>query len=103
MQNADGPRLIFKEEFDERTAFEVEQKGWCGIAAVRLPNGTETDVFFYDPVRLAQDLEADSKLGRAFVAERNMIVVPRVTLRFMEMAAVKLFGEGYFDRLLPSE
>jgi len=99
MQSADGPRLIFKQEFDERTAFEVEQKGWCGIAAVQLPNGQRTDVFFYAPLRLAQDLEADLKLGRAFIAERNMIVVPSVTLRFMEMAVVRLFEEGYFDNI----
>lgn len=51
------PKLMFKEEFDERLAFEVSQKGWCGIAMVELPEGGRVDVFFYSPERLARDLE----------------------------------------------
>jgi hypothetical protein len=57
------PRLVFEHPFDDRVALEVEQKGWCGIAKVELPNGSRVRVFFYDPVRLTQDLEANMKPG----------------------------------------
>ena len=97
------PRLVFKEEFDERLAFEVAQKGWCGIAVVQLPNGDSREVFFYDPGRLAQDLEVGIKSGEPFIAEPGLIVIPEVTLAYMNEAVNKLFDGGYFDRLTRPE
>jgi hypothetical protein len=94
------PQLTFKEKFDERLAFEVSQKGWCGIAAVELPEGGKVDVFFYSPTRLAQDLEADSKAGHPFVAEPGLIVVPDVTLAHMEAAIEQLYRQGYFEHFV---
>jgi len=102
IQNPSGPRLVFKVPFDERTAFEIEQKGWCGIAAVEMPNGQRVDVFFYDPVRLAQDLQADIDSGKTCIAEPGMIVIPRITIPNIENAVQQLFREGYFNRLFPS-
>jgi hypothetical protein len=94
------PKLTFKEEFDERLAFEVSQKGWCAIAAVELPEGGKVDVVFYSPTRLAQDLEAETKAGHPFVAEPGLIVVPDVTLAYMEAAVEQLYGQGYFEHLV---
>jgi hypothetical protein len=94
------PKLTFKEEFDERLAFEVSQKGWCGIAAVELPEGGKVDVVFYSPTRLAQDLEADTKAGHPFVAEPGLIVVPDVTLAYMEAAVEQLYRQGYFEHFV---
>ena len=97
----DYPRLIFKEEFDDRFAFEVAQKGWCGIAVVELPNGDRREVFFYDPVRLAQDLEVGMRSGEPFIAEPGLIVIPEVTLTYMNEAVNRLFDKGYFESLTP--
>jgi hypothetical protein len=97
-----SPKLIFKEEFDERLAFDVAQKGWCGIAMVELPEGGRVDVFFYDPTRLAQDLEVDAKAGHPYVAEPGLIVIPEVTLPYMEAAVEQLYKQGYFKRLVHS-
>ena len=36
MNDNEGPSLSFEEDFDERAAWEVEQKGWCGIGVVFL-------------------------------------------------------------------
>jgi hypothetical protein len=102
MQALNSAKLIFKERFDERLAFEVEQKGWCGIGVVELPNGDRMNVFFYDPVRLAQDLEADMKSGEVCIAEPGLIVIPKVTLQYMEAAVKQLFENGYFNSLVPS-
>jgi|SRR5581483_8024106 len=96
------PKLIFKEEFDERLAFDVAQKGWCGIAMVELPEGGSVDVFFYAPTRLAQDLEADTKAGYPYVAEPGLIVVPEVTLLYMEAAVEQLYKQGYFKHSVHS-
>jgi len=94
-----APRLLFREDFTERLAFEVEQKGWCGIGVVELPSGERVSVFFYDPIRLAQDLDSDMKSGDAFIAEPGLIVIPRVTRAYMEAAVRRLFEKGYFNHL----
>lgn len=94
------PTLLFTCEFDERTALEVEQKGWFGHAIVSFPDGTRVPVFFYDPVRLSQDLNSVRQAGKACIAEPAMIIVPQVTRDFMEAAVEQLYGEGFFGRLL---
>ena len=99
---ADRPKLLFEANFDERLACEVEQKGWCGIGSVELPSGARVKVFFYDPVRLAQDLETDLKFGDTCIAEPGMIVIPRVTLDHMERAVSQLYEKGYFNNFVSS-
>jgi hypothetical protein len=94
---ANRPKLMFKEKFDERLAFEVSRKGWCGIAMVELPEGGRVDVFFYSPERLAHDLEMDTKAGHPYVAEPGLIVVPEVTLAYMQVAVEQLHEQGYFE------
>jgi len=101
MAPVSSPLLTFTEEFNEILAHEVEQKGWCGIGIVELPSGDRINVFFYDPVRLAQDLASDTQSGDAFIAEPGLIIVPKVTLAYMEGAVKKLFEKGYFKNLLP--
>lgn len=102
MFSPNRPRLIFKEEFDERLAFEVSQKGWCGIAMVELPEGGKVDVFFYSPEGLAYDLQTDSKAGHPYIAEPGLIVVPEVTLPYMEAAVEQLYKQGYFEHFVRS-
>jgi hypothetical protein len=103
MFTVNRPKLAFKEKFDERLAFEVSQKGWCGIAVVELPEGGRVDVFFYSPTRLAQDLETDMKAGHHYIAEPGLIVVPEVTLPYMEAAVEQLYRQGYFEHFVHSK
>jgi hypothetical protein len=93
--------LLFTEDFDERMAFDIEQKGWCGIALVQLPNGARFKLFFYDPVRLAQDLENGLARGAVCIAEPGLVVVPRVTREYMQKAVNQLFENGYFNNVAP--
>lgn len=97
MESPPYPRLVFQVPLDDRTAFEIEQKGWCGIAAVELANGQQVPVFFYDPERLVQDLESEIKSGKACIAEPGMIVIPEVTISNMEKAVKQLSQGGYFS------
>ena len=94
-----GPKLFHG--FDERTAFEAELKGYYDQAVVQLPTGKRFKLCFYDPIRLAQDLERGQETGDVCIAEPGLIVVPRVTVHHMEQAVTRLFETGYFDQIVP--
>lgn len=100
MTNQGMPTLIFKCEFDDQTEFEVEQKGWFEAVAVRLPSGAEISLAFFDPVRLAQELDAEVASGRSCVAEPALIVIPQVTRANMARSVIELYESGYFDALI---
>jgi hypothetical protein len=57
--------ILFPEGFDERWESEMPLKGYLNQVTVRLEAGPSSQVSFIDPVRLTQDLEEDSKAGRA--------------------------------------
>jgi len=95
------PNVFFEEPLTEHLAFEIEQKGWCAIAIAELPDGKRVKLFFYDPVRLTQDLETDSATGETFIAEPGLIVIPKVTREYMENAVKRLYRKGYFNSLVP--
>jgi len=96
------PRLIFREPFEGQTAFEVPQKGWYNGLTVELEGGSQYEVFFYDPVRLSQDLESEVQQGNRYLAEPGMIVVPEINEISMREAIVALFKQGWFDHLRPA-
>ena len=95
------PTLSFPYGFDERDEFEAESRGVYEPVIVHLPDGTEVQVCFYDPVRLAQDLENALKHGESCIAEPGMIVVQRVTRKHMEDSVKQLYSSGYFNSLKP--
>ncbi len=92
-------KLFFTCDFDEKDAYEVEQKGYFEHAIAQLPNGARVRVCFWDPVRLAQDLETDLKLGRICIGEPGLVVVSKVTVENMQNAIKELYRRGYFERL----
>ena len=93
------PTLSFACDFDERTAFEVEQRGYFEHAIAGLPDGRQVKVCFRDPIRLARDLENEQELGRISIGEPGLIIIPRVTVEKMLRAIKELYHDGYFDRL----
>jgi len=95
------PTLLFPYGFNERDAFEIEQKGYYDHAIIQLPSGARVRVCFYDPVRLSQDLEAAQESGEVCIAQPGMIVIPNVTREYMERAVKQLYEEGYFNTLTP--
>ena len=100
MNKPNSPTLSFTCDFDDRTRAEVELKGYFEHAIACLPDGRKVKLYFWDPVRLAQDLETEQRLGRACIAEPCLVVVPRVTVQYMQAAIEELYRNGYFDRLL---
>jgi hypothetical protein len=95
------PQISFPHGLDEKIAFEAEQKGYWGRVTVRLSSGREHSVCFYDPVTLSQNLKIVEENGGVCIGEPGLIVIPSVTLHYMQEAVNQLFDEGYFEYLSP--
>jgi hypothetical protein len=89
-------QVVFPDWYDERGEWEANEKGWLQGVEVRFANGDVRPLFFYDPVRLAQDLENDAKHGRPFVAHPGMIVIPEITREAIVEVVGKLVDDSYF-------
>lgn len=93
MSGETSPDLVveFPDGFDD-WAWEVEAKGWfAGVVAVI--EGERFPLTVYDPVSLAQDVQAELVAGGPF-AEPNLVVVPAVTRANIEAAVRALVGRG---------
>jgi hypothetical protein len=96
----DAPKLLFP-SYSERDLIEAEMKGHCGPLVVCLPSTKQFEVNFYDPATLAQNLEVGQKSGEVCIGEPGLIIIPSVTVHYMQEAVNQLYREGYFDHLSP--
>ena len=88
-------------DFDERAEFEMTPKGYLCGGSVELRDGRRYPVTFYDPVRLAQDVEASGSYGVPMLAEPGLVVIPEVTREVIERAIPELIELRFFDHLKP--
>jgi hypothetical protein len=95
------PKLRFLHETPESRIAEGYQRGYLSHTLVELPDGKMCAVFFYDTVRLQQDLEENTKRGEPFIAEVGMIVVEEITLTNLVTAVNRLYTEGFFSYMVP--
>jgi hypothetical protein len=93
MNQKDTFQIVFPKWYDERGEWEAKEKGWLDGVEIHLANGATQPLFFYDPVRLAQDLEAETKQGRPVISQPGMIVIPEVTRDAILVAVDKLVDE----------
>lgn len=100
------PILHFREPIDE-AEWEFVRGFYDGII-VEVENGFRYSVYFYEPVRLSQDLQSeleaekvDAKWGRNYIAEVGMIVVSEITMANMRKAIERLYSEGWFNSFQP--
>jgi len=84
-------------DWDERLAWEVQNKGWYEQAELQMDDGRMVSLSLWDPVRFSQELEAHFALGEAFFAERNLIILPVLTEAAIRNALAKLISRGHFD------
>lgn len=101
MEAATYPKLHLPEWFDERSEFETPFRGYLSHAEVELEDGTRYKLFFIDPIRLQQDLEEEVKLGRPYIAEAGLIVLPEVTLEKIREVIRLLPKDDFFQGLKP--
>ncbi len=83
---ANYPKLTFKYGWDEKDEEETPMKGYRSDGILENQEGEMYRVYFIDPVRLQQDLEAERELGSPFLAEPGLIILPEVTREAMENA-----------------
>src|SRR5262245_51176972 len=88
----------FPEWYDGRGEWEAESKGWLQGVEVEF-HGRRHSFFFYDPVRIVQDLESEVEQGRPLLAEPGLVLVPEVTRSAIITAVGHLVRNGYFERL----
>jgi len=91
-------KLTFKYGWEEKDDEETPMRGYRSDGIVKTPEG-EYPVYFIDPIRLQQDLEAETELGTPFLAQPGLIILPEVTLESMENAVRQLWKQGYFESL----
>lgn len=70
----------------------TEAKGWFPDARLE-SEGRIYRLTFYDPVRLAQEIESDLERG-GFFLERNLVIVPRVERKCLNIAVKQLIEAG---------
>jgi len=90
-------KLTFKYGWDDKDEAETAMKGYRSDGIVHTLEGEMYPVYFIDPVRLQQDLEAETELGSPFLAEPGLIILPEVTREAMENAVRQLWKQGYFQ------
>jgi hypothetical protein len=89
-------RVVFPEWYDERGEWEAKEKGWLQGVEVHFANGDVQPLFFYDPVRLAQDMEGEAKYGTPFIAHPGLILIPEITREGILSAIKNLVDAAYF-------
>jgi hypothetical protein len=95
------PKLIFPNGFTKAQASEARDRGYLSHVLVELPVNRYFPIFFYDIVRLQQDLEECSKHGCTFIGDPGMIVLREITLATMQASVQLLYENGFFDHFIP--
>ena len=92
------PVILFPAGYEERGQYEAPARGYLSHVVVQVEDGSRYQLFFYDPVRLEQDLTSE---GQGYLAEPNMIVLPEVNTENIRNAVQALWRTGYFQQIRP--
>ncbi len=102
MSTATRPFVVhFPEDFDAQSEFETPSRGYLSDVVVETNKGARFKLFFYDPVRMRQDLEAAVSMGKPYLAEPNTVLLPEVTVENIEKAVQGLWQDRFFDYAKP--
>ncbi len=90
----------FPEGFDDDAEAEMTSKGYLIGSVLELSDGRRFPVTFFDPIRLAQDLELAGQHGVPVVAEPGLLVIPEVTRDAITVVLDELVRQRFFDPIL---
>ena len=90
-------KVVYPIDWDEIDLIERAAKGWLSGVIVQAEDGIEHELSFYDPVRLAQEIDDELAEGNSGFIERGLIVVPEVTKENIEKVISQAENEGYFQ------
>jgi hypothetical protein len=96
-----GIEYHFPPGFDEQAEYEMTPKGHLCGGEVQLADGRRFSITFFDPVRLAQDLEEMARHGEAAFIEPALVVIPEVTREGILRSLPELVRQKFFDHLKP--
>ncbi|HEY1964013.1 MAG TPA: hypothetical protein VGG59_03740 [Acidobacteriaceae bacterium] len=82
--------------WDERTAFEVENKGWYEEVRLKMDDGRLIQLSIWDPIRLNQEVEAEFERGKSFIAEKYLIILPTITEAAIRQTVDQLVRTAFF-------
>ncbi|MEP3475707.1 MAG: hypothetical protein ABJN57_05775 [Hyphomicrobiales bacterium] len=88
--------LSLPDDFD-KYAWELKSKGWYDHAVMSC-KGNKYKLSFYDPVRLAQEIQNELSSVDAFL-EDNLVVINTVDRSYMEKAVKYLALSGRYKSL----
>lgn len=84
------PKIYFKA--DDYSDFETEDKGYRNDVFVEVSAGSFVEVFFYDTIRLQQDM-GDTE----YLSKPGLIILKIVNKDAIYKAVSALFKKGYFN------
>ncbi|GIF49372.1 hypothetical protein DFJ67_5476 [Asanoa ferruginea] len=84
----------YPHDLDEYDWTMTEAKGWIEVT-VRWAGGDKV-VTFYDPTRLAQEIQS-ALAGPGYFAERTLVVVPTVSKEAIEAVVARMAGHGFAE------
>jgi hypothetical protein len=88
--------ITFPEGYDAQAEFEAPFRGYLPDVIVQLEDGSRRRLSFIDPVRLGQSLSSNAQCGRAYYAERGLVILPEVSTEAIHKAVHGLWEDGYF-------
>ena len=80
---------------------EARNRGYLSHVLADFGDGRLFPLFFYDLVRLRQDLEERVKHNIDFIADPGIVVVQEISLKAMQHVIEQLYEEGFFDHIVP--
>ena len=83
-------------DWDDATAFDIRNKGWYEQAQLQFEDGRSVSLSFWDPTRLAQELNEHFAHSHTYFAERNLIILPILTETAIRNAIQELVKRGFF-------
>jgi hypothetical protein len=101
IRESQSVKVTFPDCYDARAEQEATQKGYLGDVRVQLEDGSCYRLFFIDPVRLQQDLQAEAEFGRPYFTEPGLVILPEITTQAIREVVPRLAQEGFFKHLTP--
>jgi RimJ/RimL family protein N-acetyltransferase len=90
----DGVQVLYPSAMDEFDWAMTEAKGWIEVT-IRWTGGDRT-VTFYDPVRLAQEVQS-ALAGPGYFTERTSVVIPTLSKKAIEAVVALLAQHDFAD------
>ncbi len=98
-----GFQIALPEWCDDAAIAQAYDRGYLADVQVVLSDGRRYLLDFRDPGRLKQDLQVEVDSGNPCIAEPGLVVIPEITISWIERAVDYLVKTEFFDCIAQSE